>query len=123
LDYPNDVLATVDFVVASVHSGFRRDRDEQTARILKAITNPFTILGHITGRLLLRRTGYDVDVERVLRGCAEHGVAVEVRAGRVRHPRTARPRPSCHARRALGIYPSRGPAADCCSPAMRVSAP
>jgi DNA polymerase (family 10) len=79
LDYPDDVLATFDFVVASVHSGFRRDRNEQTARILKAVANPFTtILGHITGRLLLRRTGYDVDVERVLEGCAEHGVAVEV---------------------------------------------
>jgi DNA polymerase (family 10) len=79
LDYPDDVLATFDFVVASVHSGFRRDPDEQTARILKAVANPFTtILGHITGRLLLRRTGYDVDVERILEGCAEHGVAVEV---------------------------------------------
>jgi DNA polymerase (family X) len=79
LDYPDDILATFDFVVASVHSGFRRDKAEQTARIITAVCNPFTtILGHVTGRLLLRRTGYDVDVDEVLKACAAHGVAVEI---------------------------------------------
>src|SRR5205085_292973 len=54
-------------------------RDEQTARILRAVCNPFTtILGHPTGRLLLSRKGYDVDLEAILKACAEHGVAVEI---------------------------------------------
>jgi DNA polymerase (family X) len=79
LDYPDEVLARFDFVVASVHSRFRLDREEQTARIIRAVANPFTtILGHMTGRLLLRRDGYEVDVDRVLKACAEHGVAVEI---------------------------------------------
>jgi DNA polymerase (family 10) len=79
LDYPPEVLERFDFVVASVHSRFRLPRDEQTKRIIAAVSNPYTtILGHPTGRQLLRRPGYDVDVEAVLRACAEHGVAVEV---------------------------------------------
>jgi DNA polymerase (family 10) len=81
LDYPDEVLARFDFVVASVHSRFKLGRKEQTDRVLRAIANPrTTILGHMTGRQLLRRPGYDVDVERILRACAEHGVAVEVNA-------------------------------------------
>jgi DNA polymerase (family 10) len=79
LDYAQDVLATFDFVVASVHSGFRGAKMEQTARIIKAVSNPFsTILGHVTGRLLLRRPGYDVDLEAILSACAEYDVAVEI---------------------------------------------
>ena len=79
LDYSHDVLASFDFVVASVHSGFRRAKMEQTARIIKAVSNPFsTILGHVTGRLLLRRAGYDVDMEAILSACAEYGVAIEI---------------------------------------------
>jgi DNA polymerase (family 10) len=79
LDYPDEVLAVLDFVIASVHSGFRQERAQQTARIIQAVSNPFTtILGHITGRLLLRRPGYDVDVEEVLQACAKSGVAVEI---------------------------------------------
>jgi DNA polymerase (family X) len=79
LDYAQDVLASFDFVVASVHSGFRSEKSEQTARIIKAVSNPFsTILGHVTGRLLLRRPGYDVDMEAILRACAEYGVAIEI---------------------------------------------
>src|SRR5438270_4566681 len=74
-------LHELDFVVASVHSRFKLSRKEQTDRILRAIANPrTTILGHMTGRQLLRRPGYDVDVERILRACAKHGVAVEVNA-------------------------------------------
>jgi DNA polymerase (family 10) len=81
LDYPDEVLATFDFVVASVHSRFRLDRQEQTERIIRAVSNPHTtILGHMTGRQLLRRPGYEVDIERVLAACAEHGVAVEINA-------------------------------------------
>jgi len=79
LDYPDDVLESFDFVVASVHSGIRRDKAEQTARIVKAVANPYTtILGHITGRLLLRRPGYEVDIDAVLQACAKHGVAIEI---------------------------------------------
>src|SRR6478609_1322930 len=79
LDYPDDVLRQLDFVVASVHGQFRKDISAQTERIIKAVANPHTtILGHLTGRQLLRRPGYEVDVERVLAACAKHGVAVEI---------------------------------------------
>jgi DNA polymerase (family 10) len=75
------VLDRFDFVVASVHSRFKLDRKIQTERILRAVENPYTtILGHMTGRLLLRRPGYDIDIERILRACAAHGVAVEINA-------------------------------------------
>src|SRR5581483_11872141 len=81
LDYPPEVLASFDLVIASVHSRFRMSRDEQTDRIVKAIENPYTtILGHMTGRQLLRRPGYEVDIERILRACAVHGVAIEINA-------------------------------------------
>jgi DNA polymerase (family X) len=81
LDYSDDVLARFDFVVASVHSRFRLAPKEQTRRILNAVVNPYTtILGHMTGRQLLRRPGYELDVEAVLKACARHGVAVEVNA-------------------------------------------
>jgi len=81
LDYPDEILSRFDFVVASVHGHFRKDRAAQTERILRAVANPHTtILGHRTGRQLLRRPGYEVDVERVLAACAEHGVAVEINA-------------------------------------------
>jgi DNA polymerase (family 10) len=81
LDYPEGVLARFDFVVASVHSRFRLDPKEQTRRIVNAVANPHTtILGHMTGRQLLRRPGYELDVETVLKACARHGVAVEVNA-------------------------------------------
>jgi DNA polymerase (family 10) len=81
LDYPEEVLASFDLVIASIHSKFRMSREEQTNRIIKAVENPYTtILGHVTGRQLLRRPGYEVDMERVLRVCAEHGVAIEINA-------------------------------------------
>jgi DNA polymerase (family 10) len=57
------------------------DRAEQTERIIRAVSNPYTtILGHMTGRQLLRRPGYDIDIENVLAACAEHGVAIEINA-------------------------------------------
>lgn len=81
LDYPDDVLERFDFVIASVHSRFRLDRESQTERILRAVCNRHTtILGHMTGRQLLRRPGYDVDIEKILVACAAHGVAVEINA-------------------------------------------
>src|SRR3954452_7530974 len=85
LDYPDEVLGSFDFVVASVHSRFRLDPKTQTDRIIRAVSNPFTtILGHLTGRMLLRRPGYEVDIDAILSACAEHGVAVEVNANRHR---------------------------------------
>jgi DNA polymerase (family 10) len=81
LDYPDEVLARFDFVVASIHSRFKLDRKAQTDRLVRAISNPHcTIIGHMTGRQLLRRPGYDIDVEQVLRACAKFGVAVEINA-------------------------------------------
>jgi DNA polymerase (family X) len=81
LDYPDEILQTFDLVIASVHSKFRMSEQEQTARIIRAIENPYTtILGHATGRQLLRRPGYDVDMERILKACAKHGVAIEINA-------------------------------------------
>jgi DNA polymerase (family 10) len=81
LDYPDEVLASFDYVVASVHSRFRQDEEAQTARILRAVSNPYTtILGHMTGRMLLRREGYRVDVDAILQACAKHDVAVEINA-------------------------------------------
>jgi DNA polymerase (family 10) len=81
LDYPDEVLARFDFVVASVHGRFKLDRKTQTQRVIRAVENPFTtILGHMTGRQLLRRPGYEVDIEAILAACPQHGVAVEINA-------------------------------------------
>lgn len=81
LDYPDDVLASFDLVVASVHSGFNMSREQATARIVRAVANPYTdILGHPTGRLLLTREGYPVDHDAILDACARHGVAIELNA-------------------------------------------
>ena len=81
LDYPEHILEEFDFVVASVHSRFKMPKKEQTDRIIRAIKNPHTtIIGHMTGRQLQRRPGYEVDIEKILKACAKHGVAVEVNA-------------------------------------------
>jgi DNA polymerase (family X) len=81
LDYTDRVLAKFDFVVASIHSRFKMSKKEQTDRIVKAIENPHTtIIGHMTGRQLTRRPGYEIDIDKVLKACAEHGVAVEINA-------------------------------------------
>lgn len=79
LDYPDSLLATFDIVTASVHSAFGMTRERMTARILRALHHPYvTILGHPTGRLLLRRPGYAVDLELVIQVADEQGVALEV---------------------------------------------
>jgi DNA polymerase (family X) len=81
LDYPAEVLASFDYVVGSVHSGFRSTREEMTERIVRAVRNPaLTILGHPTGRLLLRREGYPVDVRAVIEAASESGVVIEINA-------------------------------------------
>jgi DNA polymerase (family 10) len=81
LDYDDEVLAGFDYVVASVHSHFQQPREEMTARIIKAIRHPaVTILGHATGRLLLRREGYHVDLEAVLQAAAQAGTMIEINA-------------------------------------------
>jgi len=78
LDMADEVLAQMDVVIASIHSRFEQSRDEMTARVLRAMENPYLrILGHPTGRLLLRREAFVVDMEAVLRRAAELGVAVE----------------------------------------------
>ncbi len=81
LDYPDEVLAELDCVVASLHTGLRQDRDQITARALAAIRNPHVdVLGHPSGRLLGRREESAVDLEAVLQAAAETGVAMEVNA-------------------------------------------
>lgn len=81
LDYPDELLASFDYVVGSVHSGFRNSEPEMTERILRAVRNPYlTILGHPTGRRLLTRGGYPLDVRAVIDAAAEEGVIVELNA-------------------------------------------
>src|SRR5690606_11949192 len=85
LDYPNDILAGFDFVVASIHSGLKMDSDRATQRLIKAIENPYTtILGHPTGRLLLSRAGYPIDYKKVIDACAANQVIIEINANPLR---------------------------------------
>jgi DNA polymerase (family 10) len=79
LDLSDDVLAQVDVVIASVHSQFNQERAQMTERLLKAIANPNTsILGHPTGRQLLRRDAYPFDMDAILKSAAQHNVAMEL---------------------------------------------
>jgi DNA polymerase (family X) len=81
LDYPAEVLASFDFVVASIHSILNMDVRRATDRLIRAIENPYTtILGHPTGRLLLRREGYPIDHRAVIDACAAHQVVIEINA-------------------------------------------
>jgi DNA polymerase (family 10) len=81
LDYDDDVLASFDYVVASVHSLFNQPEAEMTARIVRAIRHPrVTMLGHATGRLILRRDGYKVNLDTVLKAAAETGTMIEINA-------------------------------------------
>jgi DNA polymerase (family 10) len=81
LDYPESVLRKFDFVIASIHSRFQMDRDTMTERMIQAIRNPRTrFIGHLTGRLLLGRKGYELDMERVIREAAQYDVAIEINA-------------------------------------------
>ena len=81
LDYPDEVLKTFDFVIASIHSRFKMDKDYMTRRIIKAIENPYTtILGHATGRLLLSRDGYEVDLDEIINKAAHNNTIIEINA-------------------------------------------
>ncbi|MCI0740209.1 MAG: DNA polymerase/3'-5' exonuclease PolX [Gemmataceae bacterium] len=81
MDYSDEILSSFDYVVASVYSHFNQPEAEMTQRILKAIAHPrVTMLGHATGRLLLRRDGYKVDLEAILQAAAKHGTMVEINA-------------------------------------------
>ncbi|MGK6352694.1 helix-hairpin-helix domain-containing protein [Parapedobacter sp. DT-150] len=85
LDYPDEVLAGFDFVVASIHSNLKMDIEKATNRLVRAIENPYTtILGHPTGRLLLSRSGYPIDYQRVIDACAANGVVIEINANPLR---------------------------------------
>lgn len=81
LDYDDDVLASLDFVIGSIHSRFNLGRAEMTARMLAAIDNPhLTVLGHPTGRLLLSRDAYEIDLDAVFEKAGACGVAIEINA-------------------------------------------
>ncbi len=81
LDYDDAVLARLDFTVASVHNAMTQEEDVMTARIIRALENPrTTMLGHLTGRLLLRREGYRVNVGKVIDAALANGVAIELNA-------------------------------------------
>jgi len=81
LDYPDDVLASFDYVVASVHSNLKMTEEKAMTRLIKAIENPYThILGHPTGRLLLMRAGYPINHKKIIDACAANGVHIEINA-------------------------------------------
>jgi DNA polymerase (family 10) len=81
LDYEVDVLKSFDYIVASVHSVLTMDIEKATSRLIRAIENPYTrILGHPTGRILLRRGGYPIDYRKVIDACAANGVIMELNA-------------------------------------------
>jgi len=84
LDYSNSVLSTFDLVIASVHSNLKMTEEKAMMRLMNAIENPYTtILGHMTGRLLLSRKGYPVDHKKIIDACASNNVVIEINA----HPR------------------------------------
>jgi DNA polymerase (family X) len=79
LDYEEDILKTFDFIVASIHSNLGMDEKKATARLITAIENPYTtMLGHPTGRLLLRREGYPINHKAVIDACAANNVIIEI---------------------------------------------
>ena len=79
LDYPDDLLGALDWVIASVHTAFSDDEDEMTERLLAAIENPLVdCIGHLTGRLLLRRPPYPVDIEAIAGAAARTGTMLEI---------------------------------------------
>jgi DNA polymerase (family 10) len=79
LDYSNAVLKELDLTICSIHSRFALSKEQQTARILRAMDNPyFNILGHPTGRLLLKREGYELDIDKILDHASQRGCFVEI---------------------------------------------
>ncbi len=81
LDFPDTILKELDIVVASVHSNFKLDPDDQTQRIVEAAKNEHVdIIGHLTGRLLSRRRGYEIDVDKIIDACVRNHTALEINA-------------------------------------------
>lgn len=81
LDYDDEVLASFDIVIASVHSNLKMNEEKAMMRLINAVKNPFTsILGHCTGRLLLSRAGYPVNHKMIIDACAAHNVVIELNA-------------------------------------------
>ena len=79
LDYPDGLLAQLDWVVASVHTSFRMSSEEMTARIIRAIENPYVdCVGHLSGRKIEQRTPYEFDFEEVLEACVRTGTMLEI---------------------------------------------
>ncbi len=79
LDYPDELLEKLDWVMASVHTSFRISEEKMTERVIEAIENPLVdCIGHLTGRLILRREPYGVDVERIFKAAAENGTMIEI---------------------------------------------
>lgn len=81
LDFSDEVLAKLEFVIASIHSNFNLSMKEQTQRVLRAIANPYVdILGHSTGRILLGRAGYELDMDAMIDAAAQHETCIEINA-------------------------------------------
>ena len=81
LDYSNAILSTFDLVIASIHSNLKMSEDKAMIRLINAIENPYTtILGHMTGRLLLSRKGYPIDHKKIIDTCAANNVVIELNA-------------------------------------------
>lgn len=79
LDYPDELLRELDYTVCSIHSRFAFSKDQQTERVLRAMDNRhFNILGHATGRLLLKRPGYELDMDRVIDHARQNGCFFEI---------------------------------------------
>lgn len=79
LDYPEEILKSFDFIVSSIHSNLTMDEETATKRLIKAIENPYTtILGHPTGRLLLKRKGYPLNFNKIIDACAANNVVIEI---------------------------------------------
>lgn len=118
LDYTDDILASFDYVVASVHGQFTGTQAEMTERIVKAVSHPScTMLGHPTGRILLQRDGYPLDLLAVFEACAAHNTYIEINAwpNRLdldwRHVRTAKEmgvrfviNPDAHTTKEIAFY-------------------
>ena len=81
LDYDESILSQLDYCVASVHSSFSLSENEMTQRVIRAIESPFvTMIGHLTGRLLLLRKPYDINVSKIIDACAENNTIIEINA-------------------------------------------
>lgn len=81
LDYPEEVLQSFDIVIGSIHTKLDMDKATATQRLLKAITNPhLDVLGHLSGRLLLSRKGYPLDIDTILKACSDYNVSIEINA-------------------------------------------